>query len=163
VFPEIDASQYAFLGPLVGALHEVDDRLALADRMGRSACHASGSSSSMSLGRRSGSSPHFLGETQLFAGFFAMFLLLFASSGVGNASTFQMIPAIMRKDMDRLIRAGRRRGAPASGREGVRSDHRLHLGDRRLRRLLHSQELRLVDRAHRWRGDWRSTASSPST
>ena len=32
-----------------------------------------------------------------------MFLLLFFVSGVGNASTFQMIPAIMRKDMDRLI------------------------------------------------------------
>ena len=36
-------------------------------------------------------------------GFFAMFLFLFFASGVGNASTFQMIPAIMRKEMDRLM------------------------------------------------------------
>ena len=32
-----------------------------------------------------------------------MFLLLFFASGVGNASTFQMIPAIMRTEMDRLM------------------------------------------------------------
>jgi NNP family nitrate/nitrite transporter-like MFS transporter len=36
-------------------------------------------------------------------GFFAMFLVLFFVSGVGNASTFQMIPAIMRGEMDRLM------------------------------------------------------------
>jgi NNP family nitrate/nitrite transporter-like MFS transporter len=35
--------------------------------------------------------------------FFAMFLFLFFVSGVGNASTFQMIPAIMRTEMDRLM------------------------------------------------------------
>src|SRR6185503_1086884 len=45
---------------------------------------------------------YFLNERS-FPGFFAMFLLLFFASGVGNASTFQMIPAIMRKDMDRLM------------------------------------------------------------
>ena len=38
-----------------------------------------------------------------FWGFFASFLVLFFAAGVGNASTFQMIPAIMRKDMDRLM------------------------------------------------------------
>ena len=32
-----------------------------------------------------------------------MFLFLFFVTGVGNASTFQMIPAIMRKEMDRLM------------------------------------------------------------
>jgi NNP family nitrate/nitrite transporter-like MFS transporter len=32
-----------------------------------------------------------------------MFLFLFLVSGIGNASTFQMIPAIMRKEMDRLM------------------------------------------------------------
>ena len=36
-----------------------------------------------------------------FWGFFASFLLLFCASGVGNA--FQMIPSIMRKEMDRLM------------------------------------------------------------
>ena len=34
--------------------------------------------------------------------FFASFPLVFAASGVGNASTFQMIPPIMRKEVARL-------------------------------------------------------------
>jgi NNP family nitrate/nitrite transporter-like MFS transporter len=38
-----------------------------------------------------------------FWGFFAMFLFLFFATGVGNASTFQMIPNIMRKEIDRLM------------------------------------------------------------
>ncbi len=38
-----------------------------------------------------------------FWGFFAAFLLLFFASGVGNASTFQMIPAISASEMDRLM------------------------------------------------------------
>src|SRR5690606_16326053 len=38
-----------------------------------------------------------------FAGFFTMTMFLFFASGVGNASTFQMIPAILRKEMDRLM------------------------------------------------------------
>ena len=32
-----------------------------------------------------------------------MFLVLFFATGVGNASTFQMIPNIMRKEIDRLM------------------------------------------------------------
>jgi NNP family nitrate/nitrite transporter-like MFS transporter len=32
-----------------------------------------------------------------------MFLILFFATGVGNASTFQMIPNIMRKEMERLM------------------------------------------------------------
>ena len=49
---------------------------------------------------------YFLGikdQPNAFWGFFAMFLLLFFAAGVGNASTFQMIPNIMRKEMDRLM------------------------------------------------------------
>ena len=49
---------------------------------------------------------HFLpsaaGEGGNFWGFFACFMALFFLTGVGNASTFQMIPAIMRKEIDRL-------------------------------------------------------------
>ncbi|MBY0430048.1 MAG: MFS transporter, partial [Rhodospirillales bacterium] len=40
---------------------------------------------------------HFVGmkgDPNGFTGFFAMFLVLFAATGVGNASTFQMIPII---------------------------------------------------------------------
>jgi NNP family nitrate/nitrite transporter-like MFS transporter len=36
-----------------------------------------------------------------FEGFFAMTLLLFFVSGVGNASTFQMVPGIMKSAVDR--------------------------------------------------------------
>ena len=82
-------------------------------------------------------------------GFFAMFLFLFFVSGVGNASTFQMIPAIMRTEMDRLMPSCRRRSARAAGGQGERGDHRLHLGDRGLRRLLHPQELRHLDQHDR--------------
>lgn len=97
-FPEINALQYAFLGPLVGALSRSLTGW-VADRWG-------GGRVTfwvfviMALGALG--VVHFLGEKN-FIGFFAMFLLLFFASGVGNASTFQMIPAIMRKDMDRLM------------------------------------------------------------
>jgi NNP family nitrate/nitrite transporter-like MFS transporter len=37
-----------------------------------------------------------------FIGFFVSFIVLFFATGVGNASTFQMIPAIMRKEIARL-------------------------------------------------------------
>ena len=49
---------------------------------------------------------YFLGiKTQpgAFWGFFAMFMILFFATGVGNASTFQMIPVIMRSEIDRLM------------------------------------------------------------
>jgi NNP family nitrate/nitrite transporter-like MFS transporter len=97
-FPEINALQYAFLGPLVGALSRSLTGW-IADRWG-------GGRVTfwvfvvMALGALG--VVHFLGDKN-FAGFFAMFLVLFLASGVGNASTFQMIPAIMRKDMDRLM------------------------------------------------------------
>ncbi|TNE88697.1 MAG: nitrate/nitrite transporter, partial [Rhodobacteraceae bacterium] len=37
-----------------------------------------------------------------FWGFFACFMALFFLTGVGNASTFQMIPSIMRQEVPRL-------------------------------------------------------------
>ena len=99
-FPEINALQYAFLGPLVGALSRSLTGW-VADRWGggRVTFWVFVVMAIGALGV-----VHFLGEKN-FTGFFAMFLLLFFASGVGNASTFQMIPAIMRKDMDRLMPA----------------------------------------------------------
>lgn len=38
-----------------------------------------------------------------FAGFFAGFMALFLFTGVGNASTFQMIPVIMGREVPRLM------------------------------------------------------------
>ena len=42
-------------------------------------------------------------NTGHFWGFFACFMVLFFLTGVGNASTFQMIPSIMRQEIPRLM------------------------------------------------------------
>jgi NNP family nitrate/nitrite transporter-like MFS transporter len=97
-FPEVNALTYAFLGPLVGALSRSLTGW-VADRWGGGRV-TFWVFVAMALGAVG--VVHFLGQHD-FTGFFAMFLLLFFASGVGNASTFQMIPAIMRKDMDRLM------------------------------------------------------------
>jgi MFS transporter, NNP family, nitrate/nitrite transporter len=100
-FPDVNVLQIAFLGPLVGALSRsltgwVSDkyggaRVTLAVFV------------LMMLGTLG--VLYFLGNKDApgaFGGFFASFMLLFFASGVGNASTFQMIPAIMRKEIARL-------------------------------------------------------------
>ena len=49
---------------------------------------------------------YFLGikdQPGAFWGFFASFMVLFFATGVGNASTFQMMPVIMRKELARLM------------------------------------------------------------
>ncbi|MCK9909053.1 MFS transporter [Microbacteriaceae bacterium K1510] len=100
-FPQVDSLKYVFLGPLVGALSRSATGW-LADRYGG--------------GRVTlwvfvlmiaavGGVLYFLGikdQPYAFWGFFAMFMVLFFATGVGNASTFQMIPAIMRTEMPRL-------------------------------------------------------------
>jgi MFS transporter, NNP family, nitrate/nitrite transporter len=54
-----------------------------------------------------------LGHSRLgFWGFLLTFLLLFAATGVGNASTFQMIPVIFRIDRERAY--AEREGTPVS-------------------------------------------------
>jgi NNP family nitrate/nitrite transporter-like MFS transporter len=99
-FPEVDALQYAFLGPLVGALSRSMTGW-VSDRWG-------GGRVTfwvfilMALGVLG--VLYFL-EAKSFGGFFAMFLLLFFATGVGNASTFQMIPVIMGSEMGRLMPA----------------------------------------------------------
>jgi NNP family nitrate/nitrite transporter-like MFS transporter len=97
-FPEIDALQYAFLGPLVGAMSRSLTGW-VSDRFGGGRV-----TFWVFIGMAVGVAGviYFL-QAQSFVGFFAMFMLLFFASGVGNASTFQMIPAIMRKEMDRLM------------------------------------------------------------
>ena len=101
LFPEINALQYAFLGPLVGAVAR-----ALAgkpsDRIGGGritfwvfiAMCLGVIGILYAIGMK--------GSSSAFPVFFASFLFLFAATGVGNASTFQMIPAIMRKEVARL-------------------------------------------------------------
>jgi NNP family nitrate/nitrite transporter-like MFS transporter len=96
VFPQVDALKYAFVGPLLGALSRAGTGW-ISDRLG---------------GARV---TFWVFIVQMFAivgmivfldrasfpGFFAMILLLFFVSGIGNASTFQMVPGIMRRAVDR--------------------------------------------------------------
>ncbi|PWS35869.1 MFS transporter [Falsiroseomonas bella] len=101
-FPGVDALQLVFLGPLVGALSRsltgwVSDRWG----GGRVTFWVF---AAMALGVYG--VIHFIGikdQPGAFWGFFGSFMFLFFASGVGNASTFQMIPAIMGKDMARLM------------------------------------------------------------
>lgn len=96
-FPEVNSLKLAFIGPLVGALARAGSGW-IADRFG-------GGRVTfwvfvvMILGTLG--VLHFLGikdQAGAFYGFFAMFLVLFGATGVGNASTFQMIPTIFWKD-----------------------------------------------------------------
>ncbi|MGE3868233.1 MAG: nitrate/nitrite transporter [Pseudorhodoplanes sp.] len=100
-FPAVDSYKLVFLGPLVGAISRSATGW-LSDKYGG--------------GRVTfwvfilmiaavGGVLYFLGikdQPHAFWGFFAMFMILFFATGVGNASTFQMIPAIMRAEMPRL-------------------------------------------------------------
>jgi MFS transporter, NNP family, nitrate/nitrite transporter len=96
VFPEVEAIRYAFVGPLLGALSRAASGR-MADRLGGErvtfwvfvAQAAATGGMIWSL------------QAHSFPIFFAMVLLLFVVSGVGNASTFQMVPGIMRTEVDR--------------------------------------------------------------
>ncbi|HRO14938.1 MAG TPA: MFS transporter [Paracoccus sp. (in: a-proteobacteria)] len=97
-FPEVNALQYVFLGPLVGALSRAGTGW-ISDRVGGGRVtfwvFAGMIASVLAViwGLDAGS----------FAAFFAGFMALFFFTGVGNASTFQMIPVIMGKEMPRLM------------------------------------------------------------
>jgi NNP family nitrate/nitrite transporter-like MFS transporter len=100
-FPQIDSLKFVFLGPLIGALSRsatgwVSDRYG----GGRVTFWVFALMIAAVLGVL-----YFLGikdQPHAFWGFFAMFMILFFATGVGNASTFQMIPAIMRQEIPRL-------------------------------------------------------------
>jgi NNP family nitrate/nitrite transporter-like MFS transporter len=97
-FPEVNALAYAFLGPLVGAVSRsltgwVSDKYG----GGRVTFWVFVAMAVGVLGVL------YALSVNSWPGFLLMFLFLFLVSGVGNASTFQMIPAITRKEMDRLM------------------------------------------------------------
>jgi nitrate/nitrite transporter NarK len=110
-FPEINALQYAFLGPLVGALSRslTGWVVPIARRRARHLLgvrrHGARRAGRPLLPRR---------RAERLRRVLREFLLLFFASGVGNASTFQMIPAIMRKDMERLMPNASRRTVASS-------------------------------------------------
>jgi NNP family nitrate/nitrite transporter-like MFS transporter len=97
LFPHVNPLQYAFVGPLVSALARVAGGW-IADKLGgaKVTLWTFAAMIAAVLGVL-----HFLpgaGDSAAnpgnFAGFFGMFIVLFACTGVGNASTFRMIPVI---------------------------------------------------------------------
>ena len=101
LFPDVNALKIAFIGPLVGALSRSFTG-GIADRFGGArvtiwvfVLMMAGTVGLLYvLGAKD--------QSWAFAAFFGCFLLLFFATGVGNASTFQMIPAIMRLEIARL-------------------------------------------------------------
>ena len=102
LFPDVNILQIAFLGPLVGAASRALTGW-VSDRWGGQnvtqivfyALIAGVLAVLYSVGA--------FGGEPVFSLFFASFIWLFFWTGVGNASTFQMIPALVRTDMPRLM------------------------------------------------------------
>jgi len=118
-FPEVDSLQLVFLGPLVGALSRAATGW-LSDKYGggRVTFWVFAGMIVAVFGVI-----HFLGvedRSVAFWGFFALFMLLFFFTGVGNASTFQMIPVIMGREVPRLMpRLGAEESQRQSGMEAA--------------------------------------------
>jgi MFS transporter, NNP family, nitrate/nitrite transporter len=103
-FPEVNVLSYAFLGPLVGALSRAGTGW-ISDKWGGGRVTfwtfigmilaVIGVLQFLPLGGSDGN----------FWGFFASFMALFFLTGVGNASTFQMIPSIMAQQVPTLMPA----------------------------------------------------------
>ena len=94
-FPDVDVTMFAFLGALVGSLSRpVGGRLS--DRVGGARVTAA-SFVAMGLGVLGVVWSLSLDSFPVFLGFF---MVLFLATGVGNGSTYRMIPAIFRHDVD---------------------------------------------------------------
>ncbi|MDB6181317.1 nitrate/nitrite transporter [Paracoccus fistulariae] len=97
-FPSVNAQNFVFIGPFLGALSRAGTGW-ISDRFGGGRVTFWTFIGMMiatfcvitALGAGS------------FIGFFAGFMALFFLTGVGNASTFQMIPTIMSKEVPRLM------------------------------------------------------------
>ncbi|HMT43258.1 MAG TPA: MFS transporter [Chakrabartia sp.] len=97
-FPQVDVLKYVFLAPLVGAISRAATGW-VSDKWG-GARVTFWVFVGMILGTLS--VIHFL-QVENFTGFLASFIFMFFVTGVGNASTFQMIPVIMRSEVPRLM------------------------------------------------------------
>lgn len=101
-FPDVDSLKYVFLGPLIGAVSRAATGW-ISDKWGGG--RVTFWTFLLMIAAVAGVL-YFLGikeQEGAFWGFFAMFMLLFFATGIGNASTFQMIPIIMRKEVGRLM------------------------------------------------------------
>jgi len=101
-FPEVDSLKFVFLGPLVGALSRAATGW-ISDRWGGGRVTFW---TFLLMIAAVGGVLYFIAtkdQPGAFWGFFAMFMVLFFATGVGNASTFQMIPAIMHQEVARSM------------------------------------------------------------
>ena len=145
-FPAITLG-VAFLGPLVGSLARPLGGL-LADKVGGAIVTFW---NFIAMGAATIGVMYFV-EIKDFAGFLAMFLILFITTGVGNGSTFRMIPSIFREE--KLLAAkGAGEVGPGQRRKGgqhrERGRARIYRRHRRLRRLPDPERLRRIDRSDR--------------
>lgn len=121
LFPDVNPTTYAFLGPLVGALARPVGGM-IADKLG-GARVTFWNFLLMIVGVLG--VMHFLpiaGTEGNFWGFFAAFMVLFIATGIGNGSTFRMVPVIFlnqRKrelgDTDEAIKQGNKESAAVIG------------------------------------------------
>ncbi|AJX33691.1 NarK family nitrate/nitrite MFS transporter [Burkholderia oklahomensis] len=100
LFPNVNPTAYAFIGPLAGALMRpvggwVSDRIGGARvtfwTFAAMIAAVAGVIAFLPAG----------GDAGNFAGFLAMFIVLFALTGIGNGSTFRMIPVIFLTERQR--------------------------------------------------------------
>src|SRR6202161_2078643 len=91
-FPSITIA-VAFLGPLVGSLSRPLGGL-LADKIGGAVITLW---NFIAMGAATIGVIYFVGIKD-FSGFLAMFLILFITTGIGNGSTYRMIPSIFREE-----------------------------------------------------------------
>jgi NNP family nitrate/nitrite transporter-like MFS transporter len=117
-FPDVDPVKYAFLGPLLGALARPVGGM-LADRWGGATVTLwtftvmmAGVVGVMMFTPSTGAAGNFWG-------FFGCFLVLFVASGIGNGSTFRMVPVIFRNRLRREMPDNAEAAQKAANRESA--------------------------------------------
>ena len=151
-FPAVDAFRFAFIGPVLAALVRPLGGW-LADRMGGAmitfwifVVMAVAPLTAVLFLPAAGGGGSLIG-------FVLAFMALFVAAGIGNGSTFRMIPIIFRTLRERAVARPERSGGAGAG--AARRQHRrrgdagLQLRGRGLRRLLHPDRVRHVDQADR--------------
>jgi NNP family nitrate/nitrite transporter-like MFS transporter len=121
-FPAVDPTAYAFLGPLAGAVTRPVGGW-ISDKLGGARVTLY---TFVAMTAAVFAVIHFLPEGGAggnFNGFLATFIVLFALTGIGNGSTFRMIPVIFMTEHQRKARAddsaAQRRAQQEAGKESA--------------------------------------------